>query len=82
MADGYRLGKLVFVATIAVTLAVAMVTLVLMPAALFVPLPHPVFLHKVDRLTAGAISPTILGPVLLMSGWHIQIDRLLVMRHG
>jgi len=62
-------ATLVFLALVAAVPA-------LVATALFVPLANPVFLNKIDRLTAGVVSPAMLGPVLLVPWWHIQLNRL------
>ena len=49
--------------------------------AFFIAFSHPVFLHKIDGLTTGVVASTMLGPVFLVSRWHIQVNRLLVDRN-
>ena len=40
-----------------------------------VALAHPGVPHEVDRLPAGFVAPAIAAPVLLVRGWHVEIDR-------
>lgn len=79
-----RVGKSILVSTfafVALAMTVAVATVIRVTTVLVVLLTHPIFSHKIDLLTTGVISPTIFRPVLLVSGWHVQIDRLLVMRY-
>lgn len=43
---------------------------------IFVALHHPLFLNKIHRLSASVVSAAMLIPLLLVSWWNIQINRL------
>jgi len=67
------------VTVLAVTISVSM-SMVLVTAALSVArhilIVVPIIPHKVDGPAACVVLPAVLVPVLLMSRWHVQIDRL------
>src|SRR4051812_38705558 len=68
----------VLAVALAMAFAVSLVVLMLMLVALL----HPAFLHEVHRLAAGVVLVAMLGPLLLVTRRHVEVQRLLLNDHG
>ena len=77
--------------TVAVTVAIPVTLVAMMPFAAFavstttllpVTLLHPLLLDKVHRLAASAVAPAVPGPVLPVEHWNVEVYRLLVDSNG